>query len=163
MKPTRKDRRLARRRRDAVKGRLGRARFDALARDLVALHRFAREAGIIASLFGLEGPLRAALRADLCRQGWRWVDADFTARTLLDEVYRRLKAERPTWNEGQPEHVALPGLQIERTRCVRCHKKLPEGHAKFCSRLCAVACHSSIRWRKERSERQAVQAASNWT
>ncbi|MEQ9176549.1 MAG: hypothetical protein RLP16_05535 [Alphaproteobacteria bacterium] len=157
------ERRLARRKRDAVRGRFGNERFDTLTKEIVALHRLAREAGMIASIFGLEGPLRAAVRADLCRQGWRWRDADLAARTVLDEVYRRLRAERPDWNEGQPEHVALPGLQIERTRCIRCHKKLTGEQTKFCSTLCATSHHSAIRWRKECSEEWAMKAAANWT
>lgn len=156
------EKRLARRQRDAVKGRLGKGRFDTLAKELAALHRAAQEAGLIITYLNLEGTLRAALRADLCLQGWRWRDANFAAITLMDEVHRRLKVERPSWNEAQPEHVALPGLQIERTRCAKCHKRLPEGHKKFCSRICATTYHDRLTRIREADEAWVSRMAARW-
>ena len=92
-----------RRERDARRGRLGPGRFDALAKELVGVIRLAFEAGATATLFGLEGPLRHAIRSDLCLQGWRWTDANAMARDLMDDAFRRVNATRPTWNEGQLE------------------------------------------------------------
>ncbi len=128
-----------RRERDRRRGRLGPGRFDDLVKELVAVIRLAFEAGATASLWGLEGPLRAGIRADLCRQGWKWQDADDMAREMLAAAFRKVNAVRPTWNEGQLEWTIHEGTLIERTRCVRCHKPLPEGHHKFCSNTCAVS------------------------
>lgn len=50
---------------------------------------------------------------------------------------RRVRAVRPTWYEGQREWTVSAGDLIQRTRCIKCHKALPEGHFKYCGRLCA--------------------------
>ena len=152
----RKRRKLERARRDALKGRIGRTRHETLVRELVAVHRLCRNGGVIVVWFALEGTLRHAIRSDLCLQGWRWSEADLAAKDILEAVYRRLRAERPPWIEGQPEHVALPGLQIERTRCAKCRAKLPEGHSKFCSRL-----HYALSVQTERSSHYFALAASS--
>ncbi|WP_418024111.1 hypothetical protein ACNKFW_08070 [Paracoccus sp. TD-10] len=124
------------RERDALRGRIGAGRFRAMVKDLAGLVRLAFETGETASIFGLEGPLRAALRADSCRQGWGWTSADLMVRDLMAEVFQLVGAERPDWHEGQPEWTINAGTLTERTRCVRCYKPLPEGHYKFCSRFC---------------------------
>ncbi|MFP4250929.1 MAG: hypothetical protein ACLFU7_14810, partial [Armatimonadota bacterium] len=85
--PESAQRKAARREREARRGRLGRQRFDHLAGDLARVIRLAFQAGDTGSLFGLEGPLRAGIRSDLCLMGWKWADADFMARELLDEAF----------------------------------------------------------------------------
>ena len=155
-------RRLVRHRREALRGRLGRARYDALLASLVALHRLCKDARQIVSYFGLEGTLRAAVRSDLCLQGWSWSEADQVARTLLSEVYRTLRAERPSWAEGQPEWVQHAGTLIERTRCAKCHKTLPENHSKFCSRICATSWHDRLAKIRAANEEQIATLASGW-
>lgn len=95
-------------------------------------------------MFGLEGPLRASLRASLCLQGWALSDADEVARRVLSGAFLCLCVKRPGWEEGQSEFVVHGGTLIERTRCVRCGNGLPDGHRKFCGRLCADAHHSAI-------------------
>ncbi|MGA0617417.1 hypothetical protein [Paracoccus sp. KR1-242] len=156
------DRIMARRETEARRGRLGAGRFDALVKELVAAIRLAFEAGATATLFGLEGPLRAAIRADLCRIGWRWQDADGMARELLDNAFSVVRATRPSWNEGQPEWTVHAGTLIERTLCVRCHKPLPEGHHKFCGNSCAVAHGARITRLKEMDEDRVVRSAIRW-
>lgn len=152
-----------RRQRDARRGRLGPGRFDGLVRELAGAIRLAFESGITASLFGLEGPLRAEIRGDLCLQGWRWQDADDMARELLDNAFRVVRANRPPWDEGQPEWTIHAGTLIERTRCVRCHKDLPEGHHKFCSSLCAWAHAGALANLKKTDEDLTVRLATqNW-
>jgi len=146
--------------REARQGRLGRQRFDGLAKELARVIRLAFEAGDTGSLFGLEGPLRAGIRRDLCLMGWKWPDADFMARELLDEAFRRARAVRPTWYEGQPDWTIQPGVLIERSRCVRCHKPLPEGHYKFCGRLCAQAHGKRMEALRGASEDTAVWIAT---
>lgn len=152
-------RKAARRERDALRGRLGKTRFDAILTDIVAVIRLAFAAGATATLFGLEGPLRAALRSDLCLQGWRWRDADTMARFLLEEAFRTVRAERPDWNEGQPEWVISSGDLIERTRCAQCHNPLPEGRPKFCSDGCRNVYHLRLIRRREAQEDLALDLA----
>lgn len=147
------------RERDALRGHVGAGRFQTIVGDLAALVRLAFQAGQIASVFGLEGPLRAGLRADFCLQGWGWRSADLMARDLMAEVFARIGAERPDWYEGQPEWTIRPGTLIERTRCVRCHTPLPEGHYKFCSRLCNTSHASLMALKRQASEDQAVRLA----
>lgn len=113
-----------------------RRRQNTIAGDIAGVIRLAFEAGHIASMLGLEGILRASLRADLCLRGWQWIDADRAAIDIVASAHRLLGAERPDWYEGQREWTVEAGTLIERTRCARCHKKLPEGNFKYCSRLC---------------------------
>ncbi|RCW86619.1 hypothetical protein [Paracoccus lutimaris] len=155
------ERKRLRRERDARRDMLGAGRFDALVKELAAVIRLAFEAGATASLFGLEGPLRAGIRADLCRQGWRWIGADDMAREILAEAFRRVNAVRPSWEEGQQEWAIHAGTLIERTRCVRCHKPLPEGHFKFCSNTCGASHHQRMATRKWASDETAVRLAIN--
>ena len=152
-----------RRERDAQRGRLGRGRYDALAKELAALIRLAFEAGATASLFGLEGPLRHGLRSDLCLQGWSWAAADLMARDMLADAFRAVRAVRPSYNEGQREWTIEAGTLIERTRCVRCHGPLPDGRPKFCSNLCKDGHHMKISSIRRADEDKAVRIATYWT
>lgn len=142
--------------RDARRKRLGQRRFHDLVMNLAGLMRLTFEAGETGSLFGLEGPLRAAIRADLCRAEWGWRDADALARDLLDEAFKAIRATRPAWNEGQLEWTVHAGTLIERTRCVRCHKPLPEGHFKFCGAVCQSAHWQQVSRMKDASEDAAT-------
>lgn len=76
---------------------------------------------------------------------------------------RRVRAVRPTWYEGQPEHVIAAGMLIERTRCVKCHKPLPEGNFKYCSRLCGQAHAKRAETLRNANEDRAIWAAIHWT
>ncbi|WP_371054362.1 hypothetical protein [Rhodosalinus sp. K401] len=153
-------RRRARRQRDALRGQLGRHRYDALVAELGRVVCLAQEAGATATLLGLEGPLRHAIRSDLCLQGWRWIDAHLVACDMMDEVLRRVRATRPDWYEGQPEHTIEGGVLIERTRCIHCHEKLPEGHRKFCGALCRSSHHMRLARMREASEGEAAWLAT---
>lgn len=151
------------RERDALRGHVGEARSQGLAHHLASVIRLAVETGKIASVFGLEGPLRAGLRAALCRQGWRWAPADLAARELLGEIFTRMGAKRPDWNEGQPEWAIEAGTLIERTRCANCHGPLPQDRRKFCSDLCAGVQHSRIARLKQADEDTVVKMVTGWT
>ncbi len=92
--------------------------------------------------FAFEASCRHGLRAALCLHGWRWQEADAMAAEIVTLALRIIGARRPTWAEGQPEFVQNgAGTLIERTRCIRCHDRLPQGHHKFCGQLCATAHH----------------------
>lgn len=106
---------------------------------MAAIMRKDVQTGEAATVFRHEGLFIHLLRGRLCLVGWPWIMADVVARQLVAEALDRIEAERPTWYEGQPEYVIQPGVLIARTRCVRCHKKLPEGHHKFCGELCGNA------------------------
>lgn len=152
-------RREKNRERDALRGRVGAGRFHAMVKDLAALVRLTFEAGETGSIFGLEGPLRAGLRADFCLQGWGWNSADLMACDLMAEVFNRIGAERPSWSEGQPEWTIEAGTMIERTRCANCRAPLPEGRPKYCSHLCASVHHHRIAKLKAANEDRAVRLA----
>ncbi|WP_139816221.1 hypothetical protein [Planktotalea arctica] len=126
--------------------------------------RLAFADGQISSIFGLEGVMRASLRADLCLRGWRWLDADQAARDIVSGAHSLLGAKRPDWYEGQPEYVIAEGVLIERTRCKRCHKKLPENHYKFCGDVCRKSYHSVLFNLRHASELYAADLAirSKW-
>lgn len=136
-----------------------RRRQNTIASEIAGVIRLAFASGEIASLWGLEGTLRASLRADLCLRGWSWSVADQAARDIVAGAHRLIGAERPDWYEGQPEWTIEAGTLIERTRCVRCHKPLPEGHYKYCSGLCSAAHHMrQSRIRHAEGERAAEMA-----
>lgn len=141
---------MAKRERDAWRARLGRGRYADLVKEIAGVIQLSFEAGAISTLFGLEGPIRHGIRSDLCLQRWRWTDADRMAREIMDDALQSLKAERPDWNEGQLEWTIEAGTLIERTRCIRCHTPLPEGHFKFCGGLCSAS-HSMFLSRLKRA------------
>ncbi|MGE0749345.1 MAG: hypothetical protein AB7K64_02045 [Variibacter sp.] len=65
--------------------------------------------------------------------------ADAIAADTVHAALNRLGARRPTWREGQPEWTQDGALPIERETCLHCRKPLPEGHWRFCSRVCGLA------------------------
>jgi len=140
----------------ARRKRFGTGRFAGLVEELAGVIRLAFEAGATASLWGLEGPLRHAIRSDLCLQGWEWQEADLVAKEILAEAFRKVNAVRPSWNEGQLEWAISAGTLIERTRCAHCHGPLPEAHHKFCGRSCAVSHHQRLSEMRTSTEEQAL-------
>ena len=59
--------------------KLGKRLTHTMVHEIAGLIRLSFEAGEITSVFGLEGPLRAGLRSDMCRNGWSWAEADAMA------------------------------------------------------------------------------------
>lgn len=114
------------------------------------------------SPFAFEASCRHGLRSRLCLAGWGWQDADALAADIVAEALRRIGARRPTWEEGQPDYVQNGGgALIERTRCVRCHTPLPEGHFKFCSRLCGQSHREILIRRQTLSEDRVIDTIVN--
>lgn len=102
--------------------------------------------------FAAEGPCRAGIRASLCLQGWSWAPADLLAADIVSVALNMVGAKRPTWQEGQPEWTQPGALPIERERCVRCGKSLPDGHRLYCSHVCRHAAkmdRQRDRWNEE--------------
>lgn len=152
--------RTERRALDATRGRLADARRKALVDAVVAMTRQAFNEGIIGSKFGLEGATRHRIRSALCLQGWGWADADRTARDIMDMVFARLGAARPPWDEGQPEWAQKgASASLGRMGCARCRKALPEGHHKFCGKLCADAYHAQMERLRRANEDAALDMA----
>ena len=91
--------------------------------------------------FALQGATTAALRSALCLKGWPYAlahdEADKTVKAALDMI----GAKRPAWHQGQPDYVH-PEL-IERVRCARCRRPLPEDRRLWCSDTCAQAAHNA--------------------
>ena len=147
--------------RDRARGRLGKMRAEALAAVLAQLTRQALEAGRAPSPFVYEGPFRASIRAALTLQGWRWAPADDAAVLVVTIALELLQAERPSWEQGQPDHVTHGGALIARTRCIRCHAPLPEGHFKFCSPTCGQVYNNRLKgWARADADRVAARAAA---
>ncbi len=138
--------------RDAARAKLAKQRAETIVAHLCALTRLALEAGRVTTPLSYEALFRRVIRSQLCLQGWRWQAADETAQAVVDVVFAILQVKRPTWNEGQPEWTIESGTLIERTRCARCHKPLPDGHYKFCSSVCKVTYHSILSDLRRRDE-----------
>lgn len=143
----------------ADSGRPSRRDRQRMAGAIAKVIRVAFTEGWISSLFGLEGALRAAVRQDLCLNGWRWSEANETAVEVVHSAHVMLGAQRPSWYEGQLEWTISEGLLIERTRCVNCHKRLPEWHHKYCGNLCSNAHRLRAAYHRKGHETVAVRLA----
>ena len=86
--------------------------------------------------FAFEAFCRHEMRSGLCLRGWPWADADAAAAEIVAAALNMVGARRPTWQQGQPEYVQFGVVLEERTRCVVCGWKLPEGHRLYCSSTC---------------------------
>lgn len=133
--------------RKAKRRKLPKDRRDYLAGLVAAIIRKGLEKGE-ASKFWFEAKARHGIRARLCLQGWPWGEADEAAEDVVDLALRLVGAKRPSWQEGQPEYTQYGVSFIERTRCVRCGGKLPQGHRKFCSQRCFTAHHNHLARRR---------------
>jgi hypothetical protein len=139
--------------------RLNQTRRSNLVDMLAKTTRAAFTEGRIPTLLSYEAVHRNTIRSVLCLRGWTWVAADTAAQDVVRAVLLRLVAQRPSWNEGQPEWTVEGGTLIERTRCARCHKPLPEDRPKFCSDLCKSGHHMNLSRLREASEAQAATMA----
>ena len=148
--------------REAERGRFAKQRANALEDQLAGLMRAAFNSGQIAYIGGLEGPLRHGIRSSLCRGGWRWFDADRAAMATVEGALRRVRAVRPTWDQGQPDCVISTGDLIERTRCAACHKPLVGEQRKYCSRGCQSTGHTRMVRRQEATREEAVWKIIQW-
>lgn len=132
--------------------RLNRDRRRHLVETIAAIMKRGLENGA-PTKFTYEATCRHGIRSKLCLQGWGWHEADAVALDIVGAALRQLGAVRPPWAEGQPEWAQNgSGALIERTRCVRCHTPLPEGHTKFCGQTCNATWHMALDRVKEARE-----------
>lgn len=113
------------------------------------------------SKFEFEAACRHGLRAQRCLDGERWAEADKWAALIVQLALHRIGAVRPRWQEGQPEWTQDGHAPVERFYCAnpKCHKPLPEGHYKFCSRICATVVTGARYQLSHREEIYAQRAA----
>ena len=109
--------------------------------------------------FAFESACRHGLRAQFCKAGWNWEIADLTASQIVSAALARIGARRPTWEQGQPEYVQFGVVLVERTRCLNCGGKLPEGNRKFCCSRCKHSFEWSLADEDERKANAAQVAA----
>jgi hypothetical protein len=87
------------------------------------------------SPFQHEGNVRHGIRSNLCLDGVSWPLADYEAEQLVAEALDGKR--RPTWLEGQPNHVDQPEA------CLWCSKAFDESAyggnrwPRYCSESCA--------------------------
>jgi predicted nucleic acid-binding Zn ribbon protein len=105
--------------------------------------------------FALEAPSRCGLRVALIFDGWTWGQADAEAALLVMAALDMAGARRPNWQQGQPEFCQDGHVPQTRERCVRCAKPLPEGHFKYCGKVCAQAAKVDAH---RRADREALYA-----
>jgi hypothetical protein len=105
--------------------------------------------------FAFEAVCRHGLRGGLVMRGRSWPVADEIAAGIVRSALNMIGARRPSWLQGQPEYVQYGVKAFERTRCVECGWRLPEGHTKFCGLRCSRAFHNE----RYRSDRLAELAA----
>ena len=114
--------------------------------------------------FSFEATCRCSLRSRFCLEGWGWQDADAAAADVVAASLKQIGAQRPTWQQGQPEFNEVGVLAVESVVCVRCKGPLDEtlGYSgrkiRFCSKLCRVA-HSTAQWKKRQGEELAAKEA----
>jgi len=85
------------------------------------------------SPFQHEASCRHGLRIGFILQGNSWARSDHEAAGIVAEAFRYLGAERPTWDEGQPEHVSAS------SNCAICWAPLSgqQRGERYCSTRCA--------------------------
>jgi predicted nucleic acid-binding Zn ribbon protein len=91
------------------------------------------------TVFAFEGSCRHGLRSGLCLEGWNWTAADMAASQAITLALSHLGAERPTWEQAQPEYTQPGVLADSRTHCINCYKPLTGHQRLFCSRTCKDA------------------------
>lgn len=91
------------------------------------------------SEFENEGVCIANIRSSLCLKGHRWSRSDHEARCIVDEAFRLMGVERPSWERGQPEYA------LASEYCNWCCTPMPEEYNKgtrayrYCCSECANA------------------------
>lgn len=103
---------------------------------IVAMIRADWRAGITPTLLNHEGLIIACLRAEFCRGGMRWRDADDAAREITGEAFKKAGAKRPSWKESQPEWTDGGVVRSHRTRCANCEGPLEWDQRIYCGKLC---------------------------
>jgi predicted nucleic acid-binding Zn ribbon protein len=96
------------------------------------------------TLFRYEASARYGIRIALCLRGHSWPVADSTAAYVVRRALNLIGARRPAWYQGQPEYTQYGVTKIEHSHCINCGRVLPEGHSKYCSKICGNAFRNAI-------------------
>lgn len=107
------------------------------------------------SPFEKEGPCRHGLRIGFCLQGHSWRRSDFEAAEIVAEAIRLLGYERPTWDEGQVEHVSSS------QNCAICWSVMPGATRgqRYCCTACANVALRSKGRKQKNYQGQALKSA----
>ncbi|SFZ82438.1 hypothetical protein SAMN02983003_1077 [Devosia enhydra] len=91
-----------------------------------------------ASPFEHEAACVNGLRSQLCLDSVPWHPADTQAREIVGAAERELGLKRPTWSEGQPEHIA------SHDNCAYCAAPLSDDQIAHGDRFCSSDCARSV-------------------
>lgn len=109
------------------------------------------------SPFEHEGAVRAGLRSGLCLQGFAWRLSDFEAASLVEAGLTRMGAERPTWEQGQPDYTDSPDF------CSWCRGPLDDEtrtrSQRFCSAECAALALEHRAWKSSQYPGMVLRSA----
>lgn len=88
------------------------------------------------SRFEREADMTWGLRVGLIGLGQRWGVAHAEACNIVGDAFKELGYKRPTWDQGQPQHI------IDNEHCQWCAMEVPEdmrisGRKSYCSDECA--------------------------
>ncbi len=117
----------------------GRVKLSGQAREHVLGRVTEIMAGWTYSPFEYEGSCRHGIRSGLCMEGATWPRADLEAAAIVDEALRRLRARRPTWEEGQWTHTH------SREQCQWCGRPMEEIERTRGQRHCSVSCAAAAK------------------
>lgn len=134
--------------------KLGRGRYYALVDSVVSVLKTG-----VWSKFEFEGACRSGIRSRLCSEGWRWFDADSCALAIVGEALGIIGAVRPTWNEGQPDHVHED--LVQRTRCAHCGTRIPDEREGRLTKYCSDNCRSTAKIVRDRIHGERVSMAEH--
>lgn len=115
--------------------------------------------------FRFEGAARHGLRARFCLEGLGWGVADDVAADIVGMALRRVGAQRPKWEEGQPRWTDEGWQPTVYVKCQRCSRTLEDNiteqgwHLRFCSNRCRVAYRLANEERTQAEYWDAMRAA----
>lgn len=139
--------------------RMNRDRRRHLVEKVATYMKAARDNGTVPTLLNFEASIRHGLRSGLCLEGWGWADADAVAADIVSTALKQIGAQRPIWQEGQPDY-AQHGTLIMRENCLNCGRPLlGDFGTKFCGVPCKNAWQASMAKTWLRKDGDAYQTA----
>ena len=106
------------------------------------------------TVFAFEGSTRHQLRSAWVLEGMKWSKADEKAEAVIMLAFRKLKAIRPTWLEGQSEFARGGGrLFCANTRCAQIITRHSDQATLYCSEVCRLRAKSFRGYWEEQAAR----------